>query len=199
MRVAVNNNHHHNTDDIINISLSSIIYYSTKAIFSNRVYITLAVFVAAIFWLISNISNQLLFFSPSLTFYWPIPESSISSFVLSNIIADLTGIVVSMTLYMYGHSTDKVKNGNKKMKNAGGRHHRRHRHLTSLLVSSFSSIGVISSICAGCSYSVSLFLFAFILGGSGSGMIGGGAAATGPAAGTATMLTSLLSTYHIPL
>jgi uncharacterized membrane protein YsdA (DUF1294 family) len=174
---------------------------STKAVFSNKAYLSLAVFVAVAFWLISNISSQLIFFSPSLTFYWPIPESSILSFVLSNIIAGLIGVVVGMTVYMYRHSTNKPSRKNNNKAAAGQDHHRRHRHLysffSSFWVSGSFSVGVISSVCASCSYPASIFLFGSVFWGGGSGMMG--AAAAAPSGTTATMLTSLLSAYQIPL
>jgi uncharacterized membrane protein YsdA (DUF1294 family) len=176
---------------------------STKAVFSNKAYLSLAVFVAVAFWLISNISSQLIFFSPSLTFYWPIPESSILSFVLSNIIAGLIGVVVGMTVYMYRHSTNKPSRKNNNKAAAGQDHHRRHRHLysffSSFWVSGSFSVGVISSVCASCSYPASIFLFGSVFGGGGSGMMGAAAAAAAPSGTTATMLTSLLSAYQIPL
>jgi len=188
--------------NIVNIygnSLKSCTTF-TKAVFSNKFYLSLAALVAASFWLISNVSNQLLFFFPSLTFYWPIPESSIPSFVLSSIIAGLTGVVVSMTIFTYRHSTDKAGRKNNKNKAAAEpNYHSRPYSFSSLLISgSSSSIGVITSVCSCCSYPASISLFASILGGSGTGMMG---AAVGASSGTTTvtMLTSLLSAYQMPL
>jgi hypothetical protein len=90
-----------------------------------------------------DVFEQLLFFSPIMVFY--LPEDAIMGFILSNIIAILLGIVVSMNVYVLKHS----------------------RGLKSSAASFFSgsSLSVLSSTCASCS---SLgFLLVSVLGGAG--------------------------------
>jgi hypothetical protein len=116
---------------------------SIKLVFSHWAYIALAGTIATIFWIVFNVFEQLLFFSPIVVFY--LPEDAILGFILSNITAILLGIVVSMNVYVLKHSRD--------------------RKLNTPSFFSGSSIGVLSSTCASCS---SLgFLLVSVLGGAG--------------------------------
>jgi hypothetical protein len=117
---------------------------SLKLVFSHWTYITLAGTIAAIFWIIFNVFDQLLFFYPIIIFY--LPEDAILGFILSSVTASILGMVVSMNVYVLRHSRDI------KLMNA-----------TSFF--SGSSIGILSSTCASCT---SLgFLLASTLGGAG--------------------------------
>ena len=117
---------------------------SLKLVFSHWTYITLAGTIAAIFWIIFNVFDQLLFFYPIIIFY--LPEDAILGFILSSTTASILGMVVSMNVYVLKHSRDI------KLMNA-----------TSFF--SGSSIGILSSTCASCT---SLgFLLASTLGGAG--------------------------------
>jgi hypothetical protein len=117
---------------------------SLKLVFSHWTYITLAGTIAAIFWIIFNVFDQLLFFYPIMIFY--LPEDAILGFILSSVTASILGMVVSMNVYVLRHSRDI------KLMNA-----------TSFF--SGSSIGILSSTCASCT---SLgFLLASTLGGAG--------------------------------
>jgi hypothetical protein len=117
---------------------------SLKLVFSHWTYITLAGTIAAIFWIIFNVFEQLLFFYPIIIFY--LPEDAILGFILSSTTASILGMVVSMNVYVFKHSRDI------KLMNA-----------TSFF--SGSSIGILSSTCASCT---SLgFLLASTLGGAG--------------------------------
>jgi hypothetical protein len=117
---------------------------SLKLVFSHWTYITLAGTIAAIFWIIFNVFEQLLFFYPIIVFY--LPEDAIVGFILSSTTASILGMLVSMNVYVLKHSRDV------KLKNA-----------TSFF--SGSSIGILSSTCASCT---SLgFLLASTLGGAG--------------------------------
>lgn len=100
---------------------------SFKAVFSNPLYITVAALVAAAFWIIFNILDQLIFFYPIWIFY--LPHDAITGFVLTNVSSILLGILISMNLYVLKHSKLRV----------GG--------------SFFSgaALSVISSACASCS------------------------------------------------
>src|SRR5690242_4871477 len=98
-----------------------------RLVFSNKIYVAIAAGVSVSFWIILNVLDQLLFFSPLLTFY--LPSDATVGFIISTIIAILSGIVVSLNIFLAKHS--KIK------------------HSASLF--SGSSLGVISTACAGCS------------------------------------------------
>jgi hypothetical protein len=116
---------------------------SIKLVFSNWAYIALAGTIAAIFWIVFNLFEQLLFFSPIVVFY--LPEDATTGFILSNITAILLGMVAGMNVYVLMHSRGVKFNA------------------TSFF--SGSSIGILSSTCASCS---SLgFLLVSTLGGAG--------------------------------
>jgi hypothetical protein len=116
---------------------------SIKLVFSHWAYIALAGTIATIFWIVFNVFEQLLFFSPIVVFY--LPEDAITGFILSNITAILLGMVVSMNVYVLKHS--------------------RSIKLSAASFFSGSTIGVLSSTCASCS-SLGLLL-ASTLGGAG--------------------------------
>jgi hypothetical protein len=120
------------SSSIINRQNSLIL--SFKMVFSRWLYVLIAGIVASVFWILFNIFDQLLFFSPIVIFY--LPDDAIVSFVISNITAILLGLVISMNVYVFKHSKLRI-------------------NLTSLF--SWSSISVISSACASCS-SIGLLL-----------------------------------------
>jgi hypothetical protein len=103
-------------------------------VFSKWLYVLIAGIVTSVFWILFNIFDQLLFFSPIIIFY--LPDDAILSFVISNITAILLGIIISMNIYVFKYSNLRI-------------------NLTSLF--SWSSISVISSACASCS-SIGLLL-----------------------------------------
>jgi hypothetical protein len=82
-----------------------------------------------IFWIIFNVFDQLLFFSPIFVFY--LPDDATIGFILSTITAILMGIIVSMNVYILKYS------GNLKVT------------IGSLFSS--STLSMISSMCASCS------------------------------------------------
>ncbi len=115
---------------------------SFKMVFSIKAYIIFAATTALIFWIVSSIFDQLLFFSPIVIFY--LPDDAVVGFILANITAVFLGIVVSMNIYIFRQSKLKI----------GG-----------ASFFSSSSLSVISSTCASCS---SLgFLLVSTLGGAG--------------------------------
>lgn len=116
---------------------------SNKLVFSHWTYIAIAGTIAATFWIIFNVFEQLLFFSPIVVFY--LPDDAIMGFIFSTITAILLGMVASMNVYVFEHSRGKKLNA------------------ASLF--SASSISVLSSICASCS-SLGILLVS-ILGGAG--------------------------------
>ena len=107
--------------------LVSLLPLSIRIIFSRAPYIALAIGIAVIFWIIFNVFEQLLFFSPIWVFY--LPEDAVIGFILTNITAILMGILVSMNVYVIKHSRLKISK------------------------SSFSgtSLSILSSICVSCS------------------------------------------------
>jgi hypothetical protein len=126
-------------------------------VFSNKSYAALAAAVAVAFWIIFNVLDGLILVSP-LNFYYPIPDDALAGFVLSNITAPLVGIVVGMNVYAFWNSKAGM-------------------HKPSFL--SGSTLGTVSSMCAGCS-SVGFYL-----------------AATFGTAGVAA--STFLSNYQLPL
>ncbi|MDQ5868445.1 MAG: hypothetical protein M3530_01810 [Thermoproteota archaeon] len=111
-------------------------------VFSNWRYTLIAGGIASIFWIVFNVFDQLLFFSPIVIFY--LPNDAVVGSILSNIISILLGIVVGMNVYLLRHSKVKIS-------------------LASFF--SGSTVGVLSSTCASCS---SLgFLLVSTLGGAG--------------------------------
>lgn len=132
-----------------NNSLSVVFLSSSKA------YIALALAVAAGFWVLMANFDELLFFSPNLVF--DIPPSGWTGFMLSTMTAGMLGTIVSMNVYIFRTSTVRLG--------------------ASLF--SGSTLGVISSACAGCT-SAGFFM----------------ATTFGVAGATAT---SLFVQYQIPL
>src|SRR6266487_847219 len=83
-------------------TLKTTIPLAFKMVFTNRLYIAIAAAIFTIFWIIFNVFDQLLFFSPILSFY--IPDDSVTGFVLTNITSILMGILVAMNVYAIRNS-----------------------------------------------------------------------------------------------
>ena len=101
---------------------------SFKMAFSNWKYVLIGGGIASIFWIVFNVFDQLLFFSPIVIFY--LPDDAVVGFILSNLSAILLGIVVSMNVFVLRHSKLKIS-------------------MTSFF--SGSTVSVLSSTCASCS------------------------------------------------
>lgn len=99
-------------------------------VFSNKAYVALAGAISAVSWVIFNVFDGLLFFSPRVAFYYPLPEDAVLGFVLSNITAALMGIIVSMNIYVFKSSRTRASKSS---------------------FFSGSTLGTVSSMCAGCS------------------------------------------------
>src|ERR671931_1618603 len=108
------------------LGLQSIIL-STRLVFSKWPYLILGGVITTIFWIIFNLFDQLLFFSPVVTFY--LPDDTIVGFILTNITSILMGILVAMNVYVIRNSKIRLDK--------------------SLL--SGSILGIASSACASCS------------------------------------------------
>jgi hypothetical protein len=73
-----------------------------RMVFSNPLYIAITAIVFTIFWIIFNVFDQLLFFSPIVTFY--LPDDAVTGFILTNITSVLMGILVAMNVYIIRNS-----------------------------------------------------------------------------------------------
>ena len=98
-----------------------------KMVLSKPTYIAIASAVFTIFWVVFNLFDQLLFFSPIITFY--LPDDAIVGFILTDITSILMGILVAMNVYVIRNSKIRLDK--------------------SLL--SGSILGIASSACASCS------------------------------------------------
>jgi hypothetical protein len=106
-------------------------------VFSEKAYVALAIAIAAGFWVLFSVFDQLLFLSPVIAFY--IPADAYAGFALSIATSTLLGIVLSMNVYIFKNS--KVKVG------------------ASLF--SGSALSIASSACAGCTSAVFFFATTF--------------------------------------
>src|SRR6478736_197705 len=123
----------------ITTSWQDSLILSFRTVFSNWPYLLITGGTATVFWIVFNVFDQLLFFSPIVIFY--LPDDAVIGFILATITSILLGIVVSMNVYVIRHS--KLKIG----------------------LASGSTVSVLSSTCASCS---SLgFLLLSTLGGAG--------------------------------
>jgi hypothetical protein len=123
-------------------SWQDLLILSFRMVFSNWPYLLMVGVTAAMFWIVFNVFDQLLFFSPIVIFY--LPDDAVIGFILATVTSILLGIVISMNVYVFRHS--KLKIG-----------------LASFL--SGSTVSVLSSTCASCS---SLgFLLISVFGGTG--------------------------------
>jgi hypothetical protein len=98
-----------------------------KMVFSNPGYIAIAAGVFVTFWIIFNVFDQLLFFSPVLTFY--LPDDAIAGFIITNITSILMGILIAMNVYVIRNTKIRLDKS----------------------LFSGSILGIASSACASCS------------------------------------------------
>jgi hypothetical protein len=95
-----------------------------KMVFRNYLYIVIAAGVFVTFWILFNVFDQLLFFSPVLTFY--LPDDAIAGFIITSA---LMGLLIAMNVYVF-------KNTNVRLDKS---------------FFSGSILGIASSACASCS------------------------------------------------
>ena len=98
-----------------------------KVTFSKPTYIAIAGAVFTVFWIVFNSFDQLLFFSPIVTFY--LPDDAIAGFILTNITSILMGMLVAMNVYVIRNSKIRLDKS----------------------LMSGSILGIASSACASCS------------------------------------------------
>ena len=122
-----NNDHRQNTIIERLTDLKTTIPIAFKLVFSKPSYIAIAGAVFTFFWIVFNSFDQLLFFSPIITFY--LTDDAIVGFILTNITSILMGILVAMNVYVIRNSKIRIDK--------------------SLL--SGSILGIASSACASCS------------------------------------------------
>src|SRR6185503_1559587 len=99
----------------------------TRTAFSNPLYVAIASVAGLIFWIVTNTFDNILFFSPFLTFY--VPNDMIEAFILTCINSVLIAILVNFNLYI-------IRNLKLKLSKSA---------------LSGTTISVISSTCASCS------------------------------------------------
>jgi hypothetical protein len=87
-------------------NLKTTILLAFKMVFSKPFYIAIAGAVFTIFWIVFNSFDQLLFFSPIITFY--LPDDAIPGFILTNITSVLMGILVALNIYVIKNSKLKL-------------------------------------------------------------------------------------------
>jgi hypothetical protein len=100
-------------------------------------YVLVSVLVFSSFWTFFNVLDQLLFFSPVLFFY--VPGDAVAGFMITNLLAFLLGIVVSVNVYAIRNSRLKLDKS----------------------LFSGSLIGIASGVCASCSSVGFLIISAF--------------------------------------
>jgi hypothetical protein len=120
---------------------------SLKTVFSDWKYVLLASIIAAGFWILFAVLEGLLFFSPIISFW--IPFDARLNFIISNILAAMIGITMSMNVYLLTH-TRRISKKNKSL---------------TPWVSASSILAVTSSACISCSSSLGI-LIVTTLGGS---------------------------------
>ena len=111
-----------------------------RTVYINWKYLFLSFSVSLFFWIFFNMQEQRLFFAPVLGFHIP---TAGWNYLLSSLVSILIGISTSIVIFEM-----------KASKRALTRQH------SSFPVLSGSIIGVVASICAGCTPSVGLFLVA---------------------------------------
>jgi hypothetical protein len=108
-------------------NLKTTIPLAFKMVFANRLNIAIAAAVFTTFWIAFCVLDQLLFFSPVVTFY--LPDDAIAGFILTNITSVLMGVLVAMNVYVIRNSKLKLDKS----------------------FFSGSILGIATSICANCS------------------------------------------------
>ena len=78
--------------------LKTTIPLAFKMVFHNHLYIAIAAGLFVIFWILFNVFDQLLFFSPIVTFY--LPDDAVTGFIITNITSALMGVLIAMNVYV---------------------------------------------------------------------------------------------------
>ncbi|MGA8405094.1 MAG: hypothetical protein WB664_09785, partial [Nitrososphaeraceae archaeon] len=83
----------------ITTSWQDSLILSFRTVFSNWPYLLITAGTATVFWIVFNVFDQLLFFSPIVIFYLPV--DAVIGFILATMTSILLGIVVSMNVYVF--------------------------------------------------------------------------------------------------
>jgi hypothetical protein len=108
-------------------TLNVTILLAFRMVFRNYLYIAIAAGVFVIFWILFNVFDQLLFFSPIVTFY--LPDDAVTGFIITNMTSALMGVLIAMNVYV-------IKNTKIRLDKS---------------LFSGSILGIASSACASCS------------------------------------------------
>ncbi len=98
-------------------------------VFTQKLYVAIAAISSLVLWTIFNILDGLILIFPIVTFFYPIPDDAVLGFFLSVVTSLVTGIVISMNVFLL---------------NAG-------QKIGKASFLSGSTLGTISSMCASCS------------------------------------------------
>ena len=107
--------------------------FALKIVYSKFAYIAISIVAFIFFWIIFNLFEQTLFFSPIITFY--LPDDAIIGFILNNITSTLMGILIALDVYIFRNLYTKLDK----------------------LTFSSSFLGIVTSTCASCS-SIGFFI-----------------------------------------
>jgi hypothetical protein len=173
-----------------------LIVKNLQNIFSNWRYISLAAIIAIGFWILFSALDELLFFSPFVAFW--IPSDAMTNFIISNVMAVMIGIVLSMNIYYLlecriGNNASNssnfsqfVEGTNDKNKNIQNQNFKNiKKGFISKYIYMLPVPAIVSSACISCSSSLGLWVITSV------------ASVTG--IGAATAFSSFLSEYQIPI
>jgi len=99
----------------------------SRTVFSNPIHVAIASITGIFFWVVTNMFDNILFFSPFFAFY--VPSDMLGMFLLSCINSILVGILVNFSLYIMRNMKLKISRS----------------------ALSGTTISLISSICVSCS------------------------------------------------
>jgi hypothetical protein len=118
---------------------------ATRTVFVKWPYLAIATAITSVFWILFSLSDELLFFSPIISFY--LPKDAMVDFVISTVSSILLGMVISMSVYAFKHHHHSdIKNGN----NKDNKNNNRMSTTTASLFSG-SSLSLFSAVCTSCS------------------------------------------------
>jgi hypothetical protein len=108
-------------------SMKTTMPLAFRMVFSNLLYIPISIMVFTTFWIIFNMFDQLLFFSPVVTFY--LPDDAVNGFIITNITTILMALLIAMNIYIIKNSKIRLDKS----------------------IFAGSILGIVSSACASCS------------------------------------------------
>jgi hypothetical protein len=112
---------------LVTTNLKVTVPLAFKMVFRNPLYIAISAAVFVFFWILFNIFDQLLFFSPVVAFY--LPDDAVAGFIITNLTSISMGILIAVNVYVVGNSKIRLDKS----------------------LFSGSILGIASSACASCS------------------------------------------------